>query len=83
MNLDAIPRPDVDAGCYRKLEALAMQLTLQLPHDDVGKCLIVRDIFENVLKRWAADERMAQHQPAKAIADEINRGSVIRLISGD
>lgn len=78
--LDAIPRPDLDPTRYRELEIRAMQIATQLPHEDIGEVLLVMDILENVVRRWQQDERMAQHQPAKAIADEINRNNIVRLL---
>jgi hypothetical protein len=81
--LNSFPRPQVTAERYRELEVLVGQLAGQLPYHDIGECLIVRDLLENTLKRWALDERMAQHQVEKAIADEANSRTVVRLVTND
>lgn len=62
--IETLPRPNVTAEEYRECEALAMQIMLQFPHHDLGKCLIVRDLCANMLERWLADERMARHEIA-------------------
>ena len=41
-----------------------MQIMLQLPHQDLGECLIVSDIGMNILRRWVENERMARHEIA-------------------
>lgn len=79
MMIDAIPRPNVGPEEYRELEVIAMQSMMQHPHQDLGKCLIIRDIQTNILRRWLKDERMARHHPADALADAINEGIVTRL----
>ena len=79
---DTLPRPDVTADRYRELEAIAMQVCLQLPHHDLGECRIIMDIVRNTMRRWHNDDRVARHQPAQAIADEINSRNVVKLISG-
>lgn len=78
--IDAIPRPEVDAATYRECETIAMQIMLQMPHHDLGRCLIIRDIQTNILRRWLNDERMARHQPVDALAEAINQGTVVRLL---
>ena len=62
MDLNTAARPHVSPERYRELEALAMQVMLQYPHQNLGECLIVRDFCVNILLRWLADERMAGHE---------------------
>jgi hypothetical protein len=81
--INAYPRPDVTADRYRELEVLAMQLVLSMPHQDLSECLIIRDLMDNVILRWLGDERLARHKPQQAVADELNRGTVVRLISAE
>jgi hypothetical protein len=78
---DSIIRPEVTADRYRELEMVAMQSMMQFPHHNLGECLIIRDIQTNILRRWLMDERIARHQPADAIAEAINQGTVVRLVT--
>lgn len=80
---DTIPRPEVTPERYRELEMLAMQLLIQLPHQNVGECLIVLDIVRNVVRRWHEDERMARHQPQVAVTREILGPNVVRLSASE
>ena len=62
MDLSTVARPHVSTERYRELEVLAMSLMLQLPHHDLGECLIISDIGMNILRRWVENERMASHE---------------------
>lgn len=59
---------------------MAMQLAAQLPHDDLGECLIIRDLVGNILRRWVMDERMMQHE---ARPEKEADGVIIRLQRAD
>lgn len=62
--VDTLPRPVVSAQRYRELEILAMQIMCMVPHHELGECLIIRDLCTNILRRWLANERMAEHEIA-------------------
>lgn len=76
---DTIPRPEVTPERYRELEMLAMQELIQLPHQNVGECLIIMDIMRNVVRRWHEDERLVRHRPQEADALELLGPNVVRL----
>lgn len=80
--IDAYPRPNVPPNEYRELEVLAYQLMTQIPHHDIGKCLIIRDICTNVLRRWIEDERMARHTEQEETEEAIG-ANVVRLKPSD
>lgn len=80
--MKSFPRPDVTPARYRELEVKAMQLMLQLDHRDLGECLIVSDICTNILRRWVANERLAEHEIAARKGTPImvsSAGNIIHL----
>lgn len=76
--IDTLPRPELSADEYRECEVLAMQIMIQLPHHDKGKCLVIRDICTNIHRRWLDDERMHQHRPFDAMAEMVN-SNIVKL----
>jgi hypothetical protein len=83
--VDTLPRPVVSPERYRELEVLAMQIMVQIPHQNLDECLIVRDLCENILRRWIENERMAQHEIAarKGVAILAEEGgNIIHLPRG-
>lgn len=79
--LNAMPRPVVTPERYRELEIIAWQIMQSLPHQNLGECLIIRDLCENALGRWIAGERLPSHEPQKSFAASSDPGNtnVIRL----
>lgn len=77
--VDSIPRPIVSPERYRELEVIAMQIMLMAPTQDLGECLIVRDICTNILKRWLADERLPAHDPVHLALAGGDGAQIIRL----
>lgn len=61
--VDELPRPMISAQRYRELEKLSYSIMMMAP-DDLGECLVVRDICTNIMRRWLTDERMAEHEIA-------------------
>lgn len=81
--LNSRQRPNVDAERYRELHAIAMSIILQLPHHDIGECLIIRDLCDDIIKRWMQDERLARHRPHDAMAEHVNQRNVVRLMPSE
>jgi hypothetical protein len=74
--MDTAKRAFVTPERYRELEALTMQLMLQLPHQNLGECMIIHDIGTNILRRWVENERMAEHEIAA------RKGTTLQAVSG-
>lgn len=74
--LDTLPRPSVSPERYRELEVMAMQIMVQVPHENLGECLIVHDLCVNILRRWVENERMIEHEIA------VRKGAAIMVEEG-
>ena len=86
MDMDTAKRAFVTPERYRELEALAMQLVLQLPHHNLGECMIVYDLGTNILRRWVENERMVEHEIAArkgAVLHVTSDGKIIHLKPAD
>lgn len=82
LRMETAKRPLVSAARYRELEILTMQIMLQLPHDNIGECLIVYDIGRNILRRWVENERLAEHAPGIPLM-ATSDGNIIHLKPGE
>lgn len=75
-------RPNVSPARYRELEILAMQMMIQMPHHNMGECLIIRDLCANILRRWWENERLAEHEIAARKGNTLlveSGGSIVHL----
>lgn len=62
--VDTFPRAKVTPERYRELEVLAWQVMLLLPHQNLDEVCIVKDLCDNILRRWIENERLAGHEIA-------------------